>query len=25
MPAMDELLGTDVLYRLWAAPSAKAK
>ena len=24
MPVMDELIGTDVLYRLWAAPSAKA-
>ena len=24
MPAMDELAGTDVLYRRWAAPSAKA-
>jgi alpha-beta hydrolase superfamily lysophospholipase len=24
MPAMNELIGTDVLYRRWAAPSAKA-
>ena len=24
MPAMDELISTDILYRRWAAPSAKA-